>query len=76
MVEAPLFAEGYKAPTQRITGASMPTYIRIANEEPQTALFSKDISAVSIFLMIGLFQLVVAILSGGQWAAFGEQALW
>lgn len=54
----------------------MPTYIRIANEETQTALFTKDISAVSIFLMIGLLQLVVAILSGGQWAAVGEQALW
>jgi hypothetical protein len=54
----------------------MPTYIRTANDEPQTALFSEDLSAVSIFLMIGLLELVVAILSGGQWAAFGEQALW
>ena len=54
----------------------MPTYIRIANEEPQVGLFSKELSAVSIFLMIGLLQVIVAILSGGQWAAFGEQALW
>jgi hypothetical protein len=60
----------------KATGVSMPTYIRIAYEEPQIALFSEDLSAVSIFVVIGLLQVVVATLSGGQWAAFGEQALW
>jgi hypothetical protein len=54
----------------------MPTYIRIAYEQPRTVVFSEDLSAVSIFLMIGLLQLVVAILSNGEWVAFGEQALW
>jgi hypothetical protein len=61
---------------QQSDGVSMPTYIRIAYEEPQIALFSEDLSAVSIFVVIGLLQVVVAILSGGQWAEFGEQALW
>jgi hypothetical protein len=61
---------------QQSDGVSMPTYIRIAYEEPQISLFSEDLSAVCIFAVIGLLQVVVAILSGGQWAAFGEQALW
>jgi hypothetical protein len=34
------------------------------------------VSAVSIFLIIGLIQIAFAVLSGGQWASFGEQSLW
>lgn len=54
----------------------MPTNIRTANEEPQRALFFNELPVVSVFLMIGLLQLAVAMLSAGQWAAFDEPVLW
>jgi hypothetical protein len=53
----------------------MPTYIQLAYAQPATA-FSEDFAGVSVFLIIGLIQVVVAVLSGGQWASFGEQSLW
>lgn len=53
----------------------MPTTIRIADVQPRAAV-SPELPAVSIFLIIGLIQIVVAVLSGGDWASFGEQSLW
>ena len=53
----------------------MPTSIQLAYAKPANA-FPRDFSAVSAFLMIGLIQIVVAVLTGGQWASFGEQSLW
>jgi hypothetical protein len=40
------------------------------------SVFYDELSAVSIFLIIGLIQLAFAVLTGGQWATFGEQTLW
>lgn len=54
----------------------MPTYVRIAYREPRGQSFPADLTAASIFMLIGLIQLAVAILADGQWAAFGEQSLW
>jgi hypothetical protein len=76
LVEAPVCIDRYKQLLNVLIGDSMPTNIRIADEEPQRALFFKDLPVVSVFLMIGLLQLAVAILCAGQWADFGEQALW
>jgi len=53
----------------------MPTSIQLAYAKPANA-FPQDFSAVSAFLMIGLIQIVVAVLTGGQWASFGEPSLW
>ena len=53
----------------------MPTYIRVAYAQPD-GVISRELSAVSIFLIIGLIQLAFAVLAGGQWASFGEQSLW
>ena len=53
----------------------MPTYVRIARSEPRSVGL-QDLSAVSIFLIIGLMQLAFAVLTGNQWATFGEQLLW
>ena len=53
----------------------MPTYVRIAHAPPRSA-FPGELSAVSIFLIIGLIQVAFAVLAGGQWATFGEQSLW
>jgi hypothetical protein len=53
----------------------MPTSIQLAYAQPANA-FPRDFHAVSFFLVIGLIQIVVAVLSGGQWASFGEQSLW
>ena len=52
----------------------MPTYIRIAAAPLRSAL-PAELSAVSIFLIIGLLQVTIAVLAGGQWATFGEQSL-
>jgi hypothetical protein len=49
----------------------MPTYIRVAYAQLR-GLSSGELPVVSIFLVIGLAQLVVAVLTGGQWAGFGE----
>ncbi|MGA9955039.1 MAG: hypothetical protein WBQ22_17570 [Bradyrhizobium sp.] len=55
----------------------MPTYIRLAYQEPRSISGPKELSAVSNFLMIGLIQLAVAILAGAQLgAAFAEQSIW
>ena len=53
----------------------MPTYIQLANAQP-AHVFPLDFAGVSVFLMIWLIQIVVAVLSSGQWASFGEQSLW
>ncbi len=53
----------------------MPTYIRVAYAQPRS-VFSDQVPDVTIFLIIGLIQLAFAILTGGQWAMFGEQSLW
>lgn len=53
----------------------MPTYIRVAYTQPRS-VFPEELSAISIFLIIGLMQLAFAVLTGGQWATFGEQSLW
>jgi len=53
----------------------MPTTIRFAAVQPRAA-FPPELPPVSIFLIIGLIQLAVAILSGGHWASFGEQSFW
>ncbi len=53
----------------------MPTYIQVAVVQPRSA-FPQELPAVSVFLMIGLIQLAVAVFSGGHWASFGEQSLW
>jgi hypothetical protein len=53
----------------------MPTYVQFAYARPANA-FPQDFAGVSVFLLIGLIQVVVAVLSGGQWASFGEQSLW
>jgi hypothetical protein len=53
----------------------MPTYVRIAHTETR-GVFPEELSAVSIFLIIGLIQLAFAVLTDGQWATFGEQSLW
>jgi hypothetical protein len=52
----------------------MPTYIQVAVVQPRSA-FPQELPAVSVFLMIGLIQIAVAIYSGGQWASIGEQSL-
>jgi hypothetical protein len=54
----------------------MPTYIRVAYQEPQGFAFPRELSAISVFLMIGLLQIAVAILADGQWAAVAEQTIW
>ena len=55
----------------------MPTYIRLAYQEPRSINVPKELSAVSIFLMRGLIQLAVAILAGVPLgAAFAEQLIW
>jgi hypothetical protein len=53
----------------------MPTAIRIADVQPRAA-FPPELPPVSIFLILGLIQLAVAIFSGGQWASFGQQSFW
>lgn len=53
----------------------MPTIIRLAIVEPRAAL-PPELPSVSIFLIIAMIQLIVAVLSGGQCASFGEQSLW
>ena len=53
----------------------MPTTIQMSYAQSRS-VFPEELSAVSIFLMIGLIQLAVAILSGGEWALVGEQLLW
>jgi hypothetical protein len=54
----------------------MPTYIRIARKESPAALLFKELRTVSIFVLLGLLQLLIAVQAGGQWAAFSELALW
>ena len=53
----------------------MPTTIRISAVQPRSAFLPEPPTA-SIFLIIGLILIVVAVLSGGQSASFGEQSLW
>jgi hypothetical protein len=53
----------------------MPTTIRIADVKTRTT-FPPELPPVTIFLMIGLIELAVAVVSGGQWASLGEQSLW
>lgn len=53
----------------------MPTTIRFAAVQPRS-VFWTELPSVSIFLVIGLIQVAVAVFSGGQWASFGEQSLW
>jgi hypothetical protein len=53
----------------------MPTIIRFANVQTRNA-FPRVLQSVSIFLVIGMIQIVVAVLSADQWASFGEQSLW
>ena len=53
----------------------MPTSIQLAYAQPAN-VFPRDFSALSTFLMVWLIQIVVAVLTGGQWASFGEQSLW
>jgi hypothetical protein len=52
----------------------MPTYIRTANAPPRSVVWD-ELPCVSIFFVIGLIQLAIAVLTGGQWALIGEQAL-
>lgn len=55
----------------------MPTYVRLAYQEPRGTGLSKELPAVSIFLLIGLIQVVVALLNGAQLAAMlAEQPIW
>lgn len=53
----------------------MPTTIRIVDVRPRTA-FPPELPSVSIFLIIAMLQLVVALFSSGHSALFGEQTLW
>jgi hypothetical protein len=51
----------------------MPTYIAYVQRPYASA---QDLSDISAFLIIGILQLAIVILSGGQWAPVGEQLLW
>lgn len=53
----------------------MPTTIRIAHVQPRAA-FPPGLPSVTIFLVIGLIQLAVALLFGGDYTSFSEQSLW
>jgi len=53
----------------------MPTTIRIVAVQPRS-VFSLQLPPYSIFLILALIELVVAVATGGQWASFGEQSLW
>jgi hypothetical protein len=53
----------------------MPTTVRIVAVQPRSVL-PLQLPSFSIFLIIALIELVVAVASGGQWASFGEQSLW
>jgi flavodoxin len=52
----------------------MPTTIRVAEVQPREP-FMPELPSVSIFLIIAMIQVTVALFSGGDWASFGEQAL-
>ena len=54
----------------------MPTYVQLAYEGAPGVAFPRDLSAVSIFLLIGLIQIAVAILAGDQSASFSLQTIW
>jgi hypothetical protein len=55
----------------------MPTYIRLAYQEPRGIAIPKELSSVSVFLLIGLIEIAVAILAGAQLgASFAEQSIW
>jgi hypothetical protein len=54
----------------------MPTYVQLAYEVTPSVAFPRDLSAVSIFLLIGLLQIAVAILAGDQVATFSFQTIW
>ena len=54
----------------------MPTYVQLAYEGAPGVAFPRDLSAVSIFLLIGMIQIAVAILAGDQSAAFSLQTIW
>lgn len=52
----------------------MPTYVRTANATPRS-VFRDELPAVFIFVVIGLVQLAIAVLTSGHGTLFGEQAL-
>jgi hypothetical protein len=54
----------------------MPTYIQLAYREPPSVALPKDLSAISIFLLIGLIQIAVAALAGDPLATFTQQTIW
>lgn len=53
----------------------MPTTIRLSAVQPRIG-FAPQLPSVTIFLVIALLQLTVAVFTGSQWASFGEQSLW
>jgi hypothetical protein len=53
----------------------MPTTIRFADVQPRST-FPLELPSASIFLIIAIIQIAVAVLSTDQWASFGEQSLW